>query len=78
MDLTPEQTETLVTTGVQIIGMVISTVLPIIGGSAVIAAITPQAKKNIGLITVRAIIDILGFNFGNAKNIEKDTKTDKN
>ena len=50
---------------------VITTMLEVIGGSAVIATIFPnadQSKINVGLSVIRKVVDILGFNFGNAKN----------
>ena len=46
-------------------------VLEIIGGSAILAAIFPNAdasKVNGVLSVMRKLIDFAGFNFGNAKN----------
>jgi hypothetical protein len=40
----------------------------VIGFASMIAAITPTKKDNAAIAILRAVIDALAFNFGNAKN----------
>jgi hypothetical protein len=41
----------------------------VIGAASVIAALFPSQAKLTGiLLSVRKVIDMVGFNFGNAKN----------
>ena len=42
----------------------------VISGAAIIAALTPTKKDDVILGKVRRVIDLLAFNFGNAKNKE--------
>lgn len=49
----------------------IPAVSQIVAGAAVIAAATPTPKDDEVLKKARAILDILAFNFGHAKNALK-------
>lgn len=42
----------------------------VIGAASVVAAIVPSPKTVDALAKVRAILDFVAFNFGNAKNVK--------
>lgn len=46
--------------------------LAIVGGAAVIAAITPTTKDDAALAALRKILDVVAFNIAHAKNQKKD------
>lgn len=43
-------------------------VLAVIGAAAAVAALTPTPKDDSFLAVLRKFIDVVGMNFGNAKN----------
>lgn len=43
-------------------------VLAVIGAAAAVAALTPTPKDDSFLAVLRKFVDIVGMNFGNAKN----------
>lgn len=51
---------------------ILAVIAQIIGVSAMIAALTPSSKDDTVIASIqngfKKVIDILGFNFGNAKN----------
>lgn len=56
-------------TGLEVFA-IIEGVSYVISGAAVIAALTPTKKDDVILGKVRRVVDLLAFNFGNAKNKE--------
>lgn len=51
------------------IGNVIGAVGQVVGAASAIAALFPSQSRLTGiLLSVRKVIDMIGFNFGNAKN----------
>ena len=45
-------------------------VLAVIGAAATIAALTPTAKDDGIVAVLRKIVDVIGMNVGNAKNLK--------
>lgn len=46
----------------------------IVGGAAMIAAVTPTKRDDRLVGQVAKVIDFIGFNFGHAKNLEESVK----
>jgi hypothetical protein len=44
--------------------------------AAAVAALTPNPKDDSWVAKIRKVIDILGWNFGFAKNVKKTDKTE--
>lgn len=51
--------------------MYIELAVHVIAAASVIAALTPTPKDDSVVSKVRAVVDLLAFNFGNAKNARK-------
>lgn len=45
-------------------------ILAVIGAAATIAALTPTAKDDGAVAVLRKIVDVIGMNVGNAKNLK--------
>lgn len=46
-------------------------ILAVVGAASAIAALTPTPKDDAAIAWIRKIVDVIAFNFANAKNAKK-------